>query len=220
MVPRPDLVAMSVTQPAAEYERRVVGTGHSRIPVYGDDLDDIKGFVHAKDLLRVGADARDEPISETLLRSVPIVPETMSISPVMEMMRSGGVHMALAIDEHGSVSGLVTLEDIAEELVGEIRDEHDIREVMEIRPAGRDRYLVAGQTRVDRLEEVGAKVPGGEYETVGGFLMDELGRVPHHGDSVVGDTVEISSRSMAGRRVREVELQVTQPAADAGQPSS
>ena len=209
MVPRPDLVAMSVTDPAAEFERRVVETGHSRIPVYGEDLDDIRGFIHAKDLLHVESNRRQDTVDQSLVRNVPIVPETMSVAPLMEMMRSEGVHLAVAIDEHGSVAGLVTLEDIAEELVGEIRDEHDIREVMEIRPAGRDRFLVAGQTRVDRLREVGARLPEGEYETVGGFLMDQLGRVPKHGDVVSGETFDMSVRRMDGRRVREVELKVT-----------
>lgn len=209
MVPRPDLVAMSATDSAAQFERRVVETGHSRIPVYRDGLDDIQGFIHAKDLLHVEADRREATIADSLVRNVPMVPETMSIAPVMEMMRSEGVHLAVAIDEHGSVAGLVTLEDIAEELVGEIRDEHDIREVMEIRPAGRDRYLVAGQTRVDRLAEVGALLPDGEYETVGGFLMAQLGRVPDHGDVVSGETFDMSVRRMDGRRVREVELKVT-----------
>jgi CBS domain containing-hemolysin-like protein len=118
------------------------------------------------------------------------------------------VHLAVVIDEHGSVAGLVTLEDIAEELVGDIRDEHDIREVMEIRPAGRDRYLVAGQTRVDRLAEVGATVAEGEYETVGGYLMTHLGKVPKRGDAVAGDGYEMTVRRMDGRRVREVELTV------------
>ena len=209
MVPRPDLVAMSASDSAAQFERRVVETGHSRIPVYGEDLDDIRGFIHAKDLLHVATGRRNEAIAESLVRSVPIVPETMPISPVMEMMRSEGVHLAVAIDEHGSVSGLVTLEDIAEELVGEIRDEHDVGEIIEIRPAGRNRFLVAGQTRVDRLEDVGAHLPEGEYETVGGFLMDQLGRVPKHGDLVSGETFDMSVRRMEGRRVREVELKVS-----------
>jgi putative hemolysin len=126
----------------------------------------------------------------------------------MEMMRSSGVHMAVAIDEHGSVAGLVTLEDIAEEIVGDIRDEHDIREVMEIRPAGRDRYLVAGQTRPDRLSEVGVDLAEGEYETVGGFIMSALGKVPQRGDVVTGAGYEMIVRRMDGRRVREIELRV------------
>lgn len=209
MVPRPDLVAMPITETAANVERTVVATGHSRIPVYGENLDDIRGFVHAKDLIAIDPAHLDEPIDEPLIRTVPMVPETTPISPVLEMMRSGGVHMALAIDEHGSVAGLVTLEDIAEELVGDIRDEHDIREVMEIRPAGRDRYLVAGQTRVDRLEEIDVTIAEGEYETVGGFIMAELGRVPRRGDRVDGANYAMTVRRMDGRRVREIELTVT-----------
>ena len=208
MVPRPDLVALPASSSPADFERTVVRTGHSRIPVYGEDLDDLRGFVHAKDLLALDGDRLDLPLDPGLIRTVPMVPESTSISPVMEAMRSTGVHVAMAIDEHGSVAGLVTLEDIAEEIVGEIRDEHDIREVMEVRPAGKDRYLVAGQTRVDRLAEVGVEIAEGEYETVGGYLMDQLGRIPRHGDSVITDQYEMSVRRMDGRRVREVELKV------------
>ena len=211
MVPRPDLIAMPITNTASDFEEKVVATGHTRIPVFEGELDDIKGFVHAKDLLFVEPEHRDQPIAKTLVRTVPIVPETTLIAPVMEMMRSEGVHLAVAIDEHGSVAGLVTLEDIAEELVGEIRDEHDAGEVMEIRPAGRNRFLIAGQTRADRLIELGANIPEGEYETVGGFMMDQLGRVPKHGDTVSGDTFELSVRRMDRRRVREVELTVIPP---------
>lgn len=209
MVPRPDLVALPLTATAEAFEQTVVATGHSRIPVYGTELDDIKGFVHAKDLIKIESPTPGEPIDADIVRPVPVVPETTPISPVMEMMRSGGVHLAVAIDEHGSVAGLVTLEDIAEELVGDIRDEHDIREVMEIRPAGRDRYLVAGQTRVDRLNEVGVPVEEGEYETVGGYLMAKLGRIPRRGDVVEATGYEMVVRRMDGRRVREVELRVT-----------
>lgn len=208
MVPRPDLIALPVASSGSDLERTVVATGHSRIPVYGEDLDDIRGFVHAKDLLSIDPDSIEQPMSEGLVRAVPMVPETMSVSPVLEMMRSEGVHLALAVDEHGGIAGLVTLEDIAEELVGDIRDEHDIREVMEIRPAGRNRFLVAGQTRIDRLTRVGALVAEGDYETVGGYLMAELGRVPSHGDSVSAETYKMSVRRMDGRRVREVVLDV------------
>jgi len=143
---------------------------------------------------------------------VPIIPEMMSIAPVMELMRNNRTHIAIAIDEHGSTSGLITLEDIAEELVGEIRDEHDIREVMEIRPAGRNRYLVAGSCRPDRLENIGVFVKDGPYETVGGFIMAEMGRVPRYGDVVNGDSFRMTVRRMDTRRVREVQLEVEPPA--------
>lgn len=211
MVPRPDLVAMPASATAAEFEEMMVNTGHSRIPVYGDDLDDIMGFVHAKDLVTIETEDIGRPVDPSLVRTVPVVPESTPVSPVLEMMRSQGVHMAVVIDEHGSVAGLVTLEDIAEELVGDIRDEHDIRVMMEMRPAGRDRYLVAGQTRTDRLAGIGVHIPEGEYETVGGYLMAELGRIPQHGDTVVTPGYAMTVRRMDGRRVREVELRVASP---------
>ncbi len=219
MVPRPDLVALPVSDSAGTFEAKMVATGHSRIPTYGDSLDDIRGFVHAKDLIAVPSDRIDEPMGEDLIRNVPVVPESTSVAPVMEMMRSEGVHMAIAIDEHGSVAGLVTLEDIAEEIVGEIRDEHDIRETMEVRPAGKNRYLVAGQTRADRLADLGVDIEDGEYETVGGFIMTDLGRIPVRGDRVVVGPNEMVVRRMDGRRVREVVLtlseQVNPPTANA-----
>ncbi|MGA7228013.1 MAG: hemolysin family protein [Acidimicrobiia bacterium] len=206
MVPRPDLVALPATSTPEDFERTVVATGHSRIPVYRTDLDDLEGFVHAKDLLTVDGADRTSPVPARIIRVMLTVPESLSVSPVMEMMKTSRTHIAAAVDEYGSTAGLITLEDIAEELVGEIRDEHDIRELMQVRPAGRDRYLVAGRTRVDRLGAQGIELPEGAYETVGGFVMDRLGRIPRRGDIVTTDKHEIGVRRMDGRRVREVEV--------------
>jgi CBS domain containing-hemolysin-like protein len=208
MAPRPDLVTMPLTATPSEFEKVVVETGHSRIPVYGDNLDDVIGFVHAKDLLTIPQSLHDQALDPSIIRHAPLVPETMSIAPVMELMRKSRTHIAIAIDEHGTTAGVITLEDIAEELVGEIRDEHDIREIMEIRPAGLNRYLVAGQIRIEKLGRIGVAVPDGEYETVGGFVMHRLGRVPRRGDHVTGATFGMVVRRMDGRRVREVELTI------------
>lgn len=208
MAPRPDLVAVPASSPISEVEKTMMATGHSRIPVYGDDLDDVKGFIHIKDLLTIGEDERNHALDPKLIREVPVVPETMSIAPVMELMKETRTHVAIAIDEHGSTTGLVTLEDIAEELVGEIRDEHDIRVVVEIRPVGRDRYLIAGNCRPDRLQDVGIYLDEGPYETVGGFIMSRLGRIPRYGDIVTGENFKMTVRRMDRRRVREVQLEV------------
>lgn len=210
MAPRPDLVTVPLTSLVSEVEYTMMATGHSRIPVYGEDLDDIRGFVHAKDLLSVASAGRDRPLTENLVRTVPTVPETMSIAPVMELMRENRTHIAIAIDEHGTTAGLITLEDIAEELVGEIRDEHDIRQVMEIRPAGRNRFLVAGSCRVDRLIDVGVRLSEGPYETLGGYIMAELGRIPRHGDVVEDANFKLTVRRMDHRRVREVQLELSE----------
>lgn len=209
MAPRPDLVALPTNANISEFEHTMMATGHSRIPVFGDDLDDVKGFVHIKDLLSVNESGLSRPIDQQLIRDVPVIPETMSIAPVMELMRNNRTHIAIAIDEHGSTAGLITLEDIAEELVGEIRDEHDARQVREIRTAGRNRYLVAGSCRPDRLEFAGIRLEEGPYETVGGYIMSEMGRIPNHGDVVTGENFKMTVRRMDGRRVREVQLEVT-----------
>ncbi|MDH3308401.1 MAG: hemolysin family protein [Acidimicrobiia bacterium] len=210
MAPRPDLVTVPLSSLVSEVEYTMMATGHSRIPVYGENLDDIRGFVHAKDLLSVASAGRDRPLTENLVRTVPTVPETMSIAPVMELMKENRTHMAIAIDEHGTTAGLITLEDIAEELVGEIRDEHDIRQVMEIRPAGRNRFLVAGSCRVDRLVDVGVRLSEGPYETLGGYIMAELGRIPRHGDVVEDANFRLTVRRMDHRRVREVHLELSE----------
>lgn len=209
MAPRPDLVALPANSNISEFEQTMMATGHSRIPVFGDDLDDVKGFVHIKDLLSLDESRLSRPLDQKLIREVPAVPETMSIAPVMELMKNNRTHIAIAIDEHGSTSGLITLEDIAEELVGEIRDEHDARQVREVRPVGRNRYLVAGSCRPERLEVTGVRIEAGPYDTIGGYIMSELGRVPDYGDAIAGENFTMSVRRMDGRRVREVQLEVT-----------
>lgn len=207
MVPRPDIVALPVTATPAEIERVVTEEGFSRIPVFGEDVDDIVGFVHAKDLLSIPDDAYNEPIPPEIIRPLLIVPESAPVRPLLADMQRNGRHLALIIDEHGGTAGLLTLEDIAEELVGEIRDEYDENE-SEVRQIGDARwYYVPGSARPDQLKTiVGIDLPEGEYETIGGFLMDRLGRVPRRGDRIqFGDWI-IRVRRMDGRRIEEVEL--------------
>ncbi|HEU4750867.1 MAG TPA: hemolysin family protein [Acidimicrobiia bacterium] len=207
MVPRPDIVALAVTATPAEIERVVTEEGFSRIPVFGEDVDDIVGFVHAKDLLSIPDDAYNEPIPPEIIRPLLIVPESAPVRPLLADMQRNGRHLALIIDEHGGTAGLLTLEDIAEELVGEIRDEYDENE-SEVRQIGDARwYYVPGSARPDQLKTiVGIDLPEGEYETIGGFLMDRLGRVPRRGDRIqFGDWI-IRVRRMDGRRIEEVEL--------------
>jgi CBS domain containing-hemolysin-like protein len=125
MVPRPDTVAVSSEATVAEIEDVVVRSGHSRIPVHTGDLDDVVGFVHVKDLLGVDGEARDRPPDPSLVRPLLVVPETVPVSTLLTRMRRAHSQMALVIDEHGGASGIITLEDIAEELVGDIWDEYD-----------------------------------------------------------------------------------------------
>lgn len=207
MVPRPDIVALPATATPAEIERVVIEEGFSRIPIYGEDADDIIGFVHAKDLLAIADDDYDSPIPLSMIRPLMVVPESAAVRPLLAEMQRNGRHLALIIDEHGGTAGLLSLEDIAEELVGEIRDEYDEDE-SEVRQIGEARwYYVPGSARPDQLKTtVGIDLPEGEYETVGGFLMDRLGRVPRRGDRIQVGEWTLRVRRMDGRRVKEVEL--------------
>lgn len=208
MVPRPDIVALSSTSTPAQLEQLIIEEGLSRIPIYGSNIDDLVGFVHAKDLLDVADEDHDEPLDSQLIRPLLAVPESASIRLLLNEMQRSGRHLALIVDEHGGTAGLLTLEDIAEELVGDIRDEYDEGESTPRQLTGRDRYQVPGAIRPDELRTLtGLKLPAGEYETLGGFVMDRLGRIARRGDKLDVDNWIILVKKMDGRRVTEIELQ-------------
>jgi CBS domain containing-hemolysin-like protein len=203
MIPRPDVKSAGVDTSVLELREMMRSSGHSRIPIHSGDLDDTLGFVHVKDLLAVEEARVEEPVSMDVVRSLLAVPETAPLRAVLDEMRRERNHLALVVDEHGSVAGIITMEDIAEELVGEINDEHDLRRrtVARRRDGG---VLAAGVVRLDQLERLGVVLPAGEYETVGGLVMHRLGRLPAQGDALSVDGWTIEVRSVEGRRVREV----------------
>jgi CBS domain containing-hemolysin-like protein len=204
MVPRTEMVAIPVATTAADLERTVVETGHSRFPVYGRNLDNVYGFFHAKDLLKVPPEKRDQPLPNELIRQMLIVPESRKLHPLLIDMRRQQKHLALVIDEHGGTSGIVTLENLVEELVGEIRDEYDIGE-LGVEKLADNRYLVPGTLRIDEAaDHLQVDLPEGEYETVAGFLMSQLGRIPRRRDTVEHDGWRLRVRSMHRRRVVQV----------------
>lgn len=206
MIPRNRVVAASAEVTPAELEQLVVTTGHSRIPVYRDDLDHIVGFVHHKDLLRVPESQRERPLPADLVRPIPAVPESARLDPVLLEMRRDRAHLAVVIDEHGGTAGIVTLEDVIEELVGDIRDEHDRRLGSRAIRLAEDRFRLSGMLRLDEVAEVcGLDLPEGEYATLGGFIMTELGRLPSPGDQVEHDGWVLEVRALDGRRVDVVE---------------
>jgi CBS domain containing-hemolysin-like protein len=207
MVPRPDIVALPITATPSDLERVVSERGFSRIPIFKDDMDNIVGFVHAKDLLSIAEEKYDEQLDPELIRPLLVAPESASVRPLLAEMQKAGRHLALIIDEHGGVAGLLTLEDIVEELVGEITDEYDEGEASIRRIGEADWFYAPGSARPDQLRsQAGIELPDGEYETVGGFVMDRLGRIPRRGDWVEHDTWVIRVRRMEGRRVAEVEV--------------
>lgn len=210
MMPRPDVVAVPEVSTVADVEEVMRATGHSRIPVHGADLDDVKGFIHVKDLMGYPDEERDLLINRALIRESLFVPESAHIRSVLDEMRRTRIHFATVIDEHGSTSGIITMEDIAEELVGDIRDEYDRRERRPTRTVD-GRILAPALLRPDQLNPYGIDLPEGEYETLGGLIMDRLGRLPVTGDVIEEEGWTLRVASTDGRRVREVELTPAPP---------
>ena len=201
MVPRTELKVIPSTATPAEIEHLVLETGHSRFPVFGESLDQILGFFHSKDLLKIPPEGRTKPLPPRYFRQMLIVPESRKLHPLLLDMRRQHLHFALVIDEHGGAAGVVTIEDLIEELVGEIRDEHDEVESL-VKRLGEGRYLAPGSLRVhEAADAMGLELPDGDYETIAGFLMDKLQRIPRVADEVTHDGWVIQVRSMHRRRV-------------------
>lgn len=177
-------------------------TGHSRFPVIGESRDDIVGLVHIRRAVAVPRERRTEVPAGALMDEAPTVPETVRLGPLLVMLRGFGMQMAVVVDEYGGTSGAVTLEDVVEELVGEVADEHDVKRVGAARQQDGS-WTLPGLLRPDELTEAtGLVVPHSPaYETIGGLIMAELGRIPDVGDEVLVDGVRLRVVAMDGRRV-------------------
>jgi CBS domain containing-hemolysin-like protein len=186
-------------------------TGHSRFPVIGDDRDDVVGIVHLRRAVGVPYERRAEVPAAALMVEAPRVPETVRLGPLLVELRSFGLQIAVVVDEYGGTSGIVTLEDVVEEIVGDVADEHDPRRAGAVRAADGS-WVVPGVMRPDELEETtGLLVPEDPaYETLGGLVMARLGRVPQVGDAVEvterGHHVRLRVESMTGRRAERVRV--------------
>ena len=207
MVARTQVDYLNADATGAELRRLAVTTGHSRFPVAGESLDDVLGFVQAKDLLRIPHHQRETTPVRTLLKPVLAIPESTPLGPLLGDMRSSHSQLAVVVDEYGGTAGIVTLEDIVEELVGEIRDEYDPAEP-EVRALDDGSFLVPGGWRVDECaRDTGVELPEGDYDTVGGLIMERLGRVPRAGDVVDAGSARLTVESMDQMAVEAVRLE-------------
>lgn len=212
MTHRVHTVYLQREESAAEVVRVARRSGHSRFPVVDGDLDDVIGVVHVKKAVAVPHERREEVPVAALMTEVLRVPETVRLDPLLVELRDQGLQLAVVVDEHGGTAGVVTLEDLIEELVGEIADEHDRN-----RPVARrlrdGAWLVPGLLRTDEVRDrVGADIPDGHvYETVGGFVMARLGRIPSVGDEVVVSGGALRVERMDGRRVERLRFWPTPP---------
>jgi CBS domain containing-hemolysin-like protein len=211
MVPRPDLVAAPVDSSMRDVLDLVLRHGYSRIPVYQGTLDEIAGIVYAKDLLRhLHAGKADVPL-EKIMREPYFVPETKKIADLLREMQQKRVHIAVVTDEYGSVAGLVTIEDLLEELVGEIADEYD-REEPQIEPVDERTYRVNGRLSIDDVNELlDVELPHDEWDTVGGLMYGLLGAVPTQGETVMYDHLEFTAEKVQGRRIAKVLIRRLDP---------
>jgi CBS domain containing-hemolysin-like protein len=206
MVPRPDIVALPVALSPAEAMEEVLKHPYTRYPVYGDDLDDLRGLLHLRRLVDAlrngGAQAAD---LGGVIRPAHVVPETKKLGTLLGEFRRTSTHMAVVVDEYGSTSGLVTLEDLIEEIVGEIDDEFDEPDVAILRLA-KDRVRVAGAYPIEEFNErFGLEIGHDDYVTVGGFVFGELGRAPVPGDSVDVRGCRLTVHDVDGPRIVSVE---------------
>jgi len=206
MVPRIDIAGVEVDGSIADVSTVVTERGYSRVPVFRENVDDIIGIVYAKDLLRaISNGGKDRPLSE-LLREPYFIPESKRLDELLTEMQSRRTHMAIVVDEYGGTAGLVTIEDLLEEIVGEIEDEYDIaRPPMEV--ISEDEVVLDAGTTTDVLRELfGYSVDSEDFDTVGGFLIHQLGRLPGVGDEVAVDGLTMRVLSMSGRRVRRLRI--------------
>lgn len=204
MTPRPRLAAVQRLEPAEAVIELARQTGFSRFPVYDENLDDIVGVVHVKQAVAVPRERRGEVPTSALQSDALRVPETMKLDSLLGELRARGFQMAVIVDEYGGTAGVATLEDLVEELVGEVADEHDRTRAGIVRRG--DEISFPGILRPDELEErTGIRVPeNGDYETVAGFITASLGRLPVVGDEVEIDEGRLEVRRLDGRRVDRV----------------
>jgi magnesium and cobalt transporter len=213
MIPRTHVVFLSSDSCLQDVLTRLIESGHSRIPVYNQNVDQIVGILNSKDLLPLWLSGGGEPDLASLCREPYFVPETKPIKDLLAELRARKSHMAIVVDEYGGTAGIVTLEDIVEEIVGEISDEHDVEEELFIERQNGS-VVVNARAGISELEEwFGIEVLRGAYDTVGGLIIHLMGRVPK-----VGEEIEYEGLSMkitAGDEKRIVTIEISRPCEDA-----
>jgi len=206
MVPRPDMRTLEGDLSVSQALGVAIEAGLSRLPVHAGNVDDIVGVAHTKDLIRAERGGHGAEAVRDYVRTAHFVPETKRVARLMREMQDLKYHLAIVVDEYGGTAGLVTLEDLIEELVGEIVDEYDVEEPP-IQPLDNGGFSVSARLAVDELSElVDAQLPTGEWDTVGGLLFNELGRVPVEGESVDVDGLTLVAERVEGNRIGRIRI--------------
>jgi CBS domain containing-hemolysin-like protein len=206
MIPRLDMVTVPKSMTAHDAVDVAITHGFSRLPVVGDTVDDLVGIVYAKDLMRAEREGRSREPVATITRPAHFIPETKPVSELMREMQKGKFHMAMLVDEYGGIAGLATLEDLIEELIGDIVDEYDTESAkIEELPDGS--YRINGSVPIDELNDLlGSDIPHDDWDTVGGFVLGKLGRVPETAESVDHMQWKFTVEEVDGRRIAHVKV--------------
>jgi putative hemolysin len=206
MVPRPDMVVVESRGKVEDVIDIAIAAGYSRIPVYGQGIDDVIGIVYAKDLLRAEREGCHQDQVAAIMREAQFTPESKRVSELMREMQASKQHMAIVIDEYGGTAGLVTLEDLIEEIVGEIVDEYDIEEPA-LQRLGDGSVRVTARMPISEVNEILERpLPEGDWDTVGGLMYSLLGHVPVEGESAQSDGHRLVAERVQGRRIGRVRI--------------
>jgi CBS domain containing-hemolysin-like protein len=205
MVPRIDMFALDVLTPLPDAVDALLKTGHSRVPVFDETIDQTLGLLYSKDLLRIWREGDRSMSLGDLLRPAHFVPEAKKVDELLAEMQSRRIHMAIVVDEYGGVAGLVTLEDIVEEIVGEILDEYDQAEEAPYQKLPDGSYVFQGRVNLDDFNEImECDLPSDEADTLGGYIYSRLGRAPAIGEAVYKDNLVLTVEQVSARRIRKV----------------
>jgi magnesium and cobalt transporter len=214
LVPRTEMVAVEITTPVNEVLETIIEAGHSRIPVYENDVDHIAGILYAKDLLKLWGKLPEEISIRSICRKAYFIPETKTTADLLKEFKIRRVHMAVAVDEYGGTSGIVTIEDILEEIVGEIQDEHDPVEQSGMSRLDDGTYIFDARSHIEDVEEeLEVQLPRGDYDTLGGFLSHLLGHVPAQGEQGAYEKILFTVEEADARKVSTIRVTVAEESA-------
>ena len=208
MVQRSSMVVLRLDDSREQLLSTIIGSGHSRFPVIGENRDEVVGSLLAKDVLRALTESTEDRLEiKPLLRPVTLIPETKRLDALLDEFRRGRNHLAVVVDEYGGTAGLLTIEDVLEQIVGEIGDEHDPEQAPELVRQDDGSFLVSAKMRIEDFdEEIGSQLDTGEFDTVGGLVIHRLGRLPKRGDSVEVEGWRFEVISADRRRVKRLSV--------------
>jgi len=217
MVPRPDMVALEKTISISDALVEALEAGFSRVPIYDESIDDVVGIAYTKDMFRLEREGRGEELVGEHTRTAHFVPETKQVSALLRELQEQKVHLVVVVDEYGGTAGLATLEDVIEELVGEIVDEFDV-EVEAVERLDDQTIVVAGRTAIDDVDGLlDAELPKGTWDTISGLLLDVVGSVPEQGEGADVNGFHITAERLDGRRIDRVRIHRLEPVLPEGE---